>query len=230
MRRDPLLCGLLLLSLGGVVTPACNPDKPAAAPADAHTRDGGTTREALEFGMTGLIPSGDGAAVADDGVGSDPLSARGNMWGDAIGEAFVDGGLVDDAGGRGDGLGLGGLGALGKDGASVTGVVKQGPTTAHGGLKGEAVEHIVQQNFGRFRLCYENGLRSDASLRGRVKIRIVIDPSGAVSDAKDDGSDLKNAGTVNCIVRGFKNLTFDEPGDGKEVSVVTTLLLAPAKP
>src|SRR5262249_37300578 len=43
--------------------------------------------------------------------------------------------------------------------------MRQGPTTVTGNLPPEVVQRIVRQNFGRFRLCYENGLRNNPTLQ-----------------------------------------------------------------
>ena len=40
-----------------------------------------------------------------------------------------------------------------------------GATSVSGRLPPEVIQRIVRQNFGRFRLCYENGLRSNPNLR-----------------------------------------------------------------
>ena len=56
--------------------------------------------------------------VAPKPAPGDPLSASGNMWGDAIGDAFGAGGLGlsgvgEGGGGKGEGIGLGSVGTLG---------------------------------------------------------------------------------------------------------------------
>ena len=43
-----------------------------------------------------------------------------------------------------------------------------GATQVSGRLPPEVIQRIVRQNFGRFRLCYENGLRNNPNLQGRV--------------------------------------------------------------
>ena len=42
----------------------------------------------------------------------------------------------------------------------------QGATQVNGRLPPEVIQRIVRQNFGRFRLCYENGLRNNPNLAG----------------------------------------------------------------
>jgi hypothetical protein len=73
---------------------------------------------------------------------------------------------------------------------------------------GEAIQRIVRANSGRFRVCYQAGLRSNPNLEGRVVARLVIDSSGNVVVASDGGSDLPDAEVVSCVVRGFANIAF----------------------
>lgn len=234
----------------GVQGPKDNPDP--------HIARQAAMKEAQEFGMIGLINVGAGgdpnAPTApwgrEESSGNDPLSARGNMWGDAIGDAFGAGGLGlsgvgEGGGGRGEGIGLGNIGTLGHGAGTGTGQgfgnghgrlggahqtkspsLRQGATQVNGRLPPEVIQRIVRQNFGRFRLCYENGLRTNPNLQGRVAVKFVIDRSGAVSTASDGGSDLPDQGVVGCVVRGFGNLSFPQP-EGGIVTVVYPIIFNP---
>jgi hypothetical protein len=84
----------------------------------------------------------------------------------------------------------------------------------------------VRQNFGRFRLCYENGLRNNPNLQGRVTVKFVIDRSGAVAMTADGGSDIPDSSVVGCVVRGFANLSFPQP-EGGMVTVVYPIMFNP---
>ena len=101
-----------------------------------------------------------------------------------------------------------------------------------GGLDGlrppppETIQRTLRQNFGRFRLCYENGLRTNPTLAGRVSVKFAIDRSGAVAIAQDGGSDIADQGVVSCVVRGFGNLSFPQP-EGGIVTVVYPLVFSP---
>ncbi len=97
--------------------------------------------------------------------------------------------------------------------------IRQGPVTVNGRLPPEVIQRIVRQNFGRFRLCYSNGLQSNPALAGRVSVRFVIAHDGSVQSAGDGGSDLPNASVVACVVAGFRNLSFPQP----EVGTVTVV-------
>jgi hypothetical protein len=234
----------------GVQGPQDNPDP--------HIARQAALREAAEFGMIGLLNTGGGgdpnAPTApwgrEDSLGNDPLSARGNMWGDSIGDSFGAGGLGlsgvgEGGGGRGEGIGLGNIGTIGHGAGTGTGQgfgnghgrlggahqtrspsIRQGATTVNGRLPPEVIQRIVRQNFGRFRLCYENGLRTNPNLQGRVAVKFVIDRSGSVSTTSDGGSDIPDQGVVSCVVRGFGNLSFPQP-EGGIVTVVYPIIFNP---
>lgn len=100
-------------------------------------------------------------------------------------------------------------------------------TPAGKGVPKEVVQRIVRQNFGRMRLCYENGLRKNPNLKGHVNVKFVIDPSGAVSSATDSGSDLPDQDVVACVIRGFKGLSFPPPEDKTESTNVYPITFSP---
>ena len=83
-----------------------------------------------------------------------------------------------------------------------------------GRLPPEAIQRIVRQNFGRFRLCYEDGLRRNPSLEGRVTVNFVIGRDGAVSNVSEGGSDLPDQQVRSCVVRNFYGLSFPQPEGG----------------
>jgi len=196
-------------------------------------------------------------------LGSDPLSARGNMWGEEIGDSFGAGGLGltgigEGGGGRAEGIGLGAVGTVGHGAGASTpaapppppprpaaSAAPQGPSgggsgqgfgSGHGRLGGshstqqpqvrsgatqvsgriapEIIQRIVRQNFGRFRACYEEGLRRNSNLAGRVSVRFVIGRDGYVSTANNAGSDLPDAQVIACMARAFQGLSFPQPESG----------------
>jgi hypothetical protein len=96
-----------------------------------------------------------------------------------------------------------------------------------GHLPPELIQRTVRQNFGRFRMCYEQGLTRNPSLTGRVEVRFLIDSSGAVARASQGASDLPDSGVTSCIVKAFYGLSFPAPETGT-VSVSYPLMLSPA--
>jgi hypothetical protein len=101
-----------------------------------------------------------------------------------------------------------------------------GQTQVNGRLPPEIVQRIVRQNSGRFRACYEAGLRDNPALAGRVAVKFMIGRDGSVTAALDGGSDLPNASVTQCMIRNFMNLSFPQP-EGGTVSVVYPFQLAP---
>ena len=181
---------------------------------------------------------------------ADPMSARGNMWGDEIGDSFGAGGLGlsgvgEGGGGRAEAQEFGMIGTLGHGAGTGSGqgfgsghgrlggshrasppTVRMGATTVNGRLPPEVIQRIVRQNFGRFRLCYENGLRNNPNLQGRVSVRFVIGADGAVSNVANAGSDLPDAAATACVIRAFVGLSFPQP-EGGIVTVTYPILFAP---
>lgn len=104
--------------------------------------------------------------------------------------------------------------------------LRMGTTTVMGRLPPEVIQRIVRQNFGRFRLCYENGLRNNPNLQGRVSVKFLIGRDGAVSNVSNAGSDMPDGGVVSCIMRGFYGLSFPQP-EGGIVSVVYPVMFSP---
>jgi len=96
-----------------------------------------------------------------------------------------------------------------------------------GRLPPAVIERIVKQNYGRFRLCYENGLRNNPNLQGRVAVRFVIGRDGRVFNVSG-GGDLPDAGVISCVTRAFYGLTFPQP-EGGVVTVGYPLEFYPGK-
>jgi hypothetical protein len=225
---------------------------------DPHLAREAALREARDFGMIGLLnagASGDPNAPTapwgrETSSGADEVSARGNMWGDEIGDAFGAGGLGlsgigEGGGGRGEGIGLGNIGTLGHGAGTGTGQgfgaghgrlggshatrapkVRMGATSVNGRLPPEVIQRIVRQNFGRFRMCYEQGLSRNPNLEGRVGVRFVIGRDGAVSNVGNGGSDLPDGAVVSCVISAFYGLSFPQP-EGGIVSVTYPIMFSP---
>jgi hypothetical protein len=97
----------------------------------------------------------------------------------------------------------------------MTPSIRQGATTVTGALPPEVIQRIVRQNFGRFRLCYENGLRTNPSLAGTVNVGFTIGKAGDVAKADaDPSSTMSDPNVVACVTRGFGNLSFPQPDKG----------------
>jgi hypothetical protein len=227
---------------------------------DPHVSREQLLREARTIGMIGLLNEGlagnPNAPTApwgrDEALGIDDISARGNMWGDKIGEAYGANGLGltgigEGGGGRGEGIGLGQIGTIshgsgigpgqgfgvgngglghGTHKGRVPTVRPDGGTTVSGRLPPEVIQRIVRQNYGRFRMCYEQGLSRNPNLEGRVHVRFVIGRDGSVSNVQSGGSDLPDSGVVGCVVNAYYGLSFPQP-EGGIVTVAYPIMFQP---
>lgn len=104
--------------------------------------------------------------------------------------------------------------------------VEMRTTNVSGRLPPGAIHRLVTQNAGRFRLCFENGLRNNPNLEGLMRVRFVIDRDGAVSNVGNSGSDMPDSGVVSCVVRSFYGLSFPRP-EGGIVTVVVPITFRP---
>ncbi len=182
--------------------------------------------DALGTGGLGLLGPDQGGGGLAAGVG---LRGINSTVGHGDGDLDGDG----PATGPGHELGPGGHGPVRAGLPSHIAVAPRlreiGDFSTSGTLPRELIQRVVRQHFGRFRLCYEDGLRGNPGLTGRVAVKFVIDRDGGVTVASaDPGTDMADAKVVACVVRGFQNLTFPAPKDGM-VRVVYPLMLAPGE-
>jgi hypothetical protein len=138
-----------------------------------------------------------------------------------IGAMPVDAGELG-LGGTGTGMSIGAP----RDAGSHSISVRQGAVTVNGRLPPEVIQRIVRQNFGRFRLCYQEGVRKNPSLQGRVAVKYTIGHDGSVTQTQDGGSDMPDQNVVQCVVRAFGNLSYPQP-EGGIVTVVFPLIFSP---
>ncbi len=184
--------------------------------------------------------------------GSDPLNRTGNMWADSLGNSFGEDGLGLSGAGKGGGgyadlIGLGDIGTIGHNHGTCEGGACSGIGTSNGIIPGahhpmahapravdthvsgrlppDVIQRVIRQNFGRFRACYESGLRSNPTLQGRVGVSFVIGADGSVGSVSG-GGDLPDQGVISCVSRAFGALSFPAP-DGGIVTVSYPISFSP---
>lgn len=180
--------------------------------------------------------------------GAEPADQAGfglGLWGVGEGGGGKGAGIGIDGvgstiGGGGGGPGPWGVGKGDKDGwgnghGKVPGshqakapIMRQPSISVNGQLPADAIQRVVRLNFGKFRMCYEDQLKTNPSLQGRVVTKFMIGRDGSVIAAQDGGSDMPNQQVVSCIVRSFQNLSFPTP-DGGTVTVTYPLVLSPGE-
>ena len=105
-------------------------------------------------------------------------------------------------------------------------LIRQEPARVSGNLGATEVRNLLRQHLGRFSLCYENGLRTNPALGGRLVIKFTIDEHGTVQRLLDDGSGITDALVISCIEKGIAEISFPAPRSG-DVKVVYPLDFAP---
>ena len=103
----------------------------------------------------------------------------------------------------------------------------EGQVRVNGRLDPQIIQRIIQQNWGRYRFCYEAGLRNNPTLAGHVGVKFIIDRTGAVAMAMDSGSSLPDSGVNQCVARSFTALSFPAP-DGGQVTVQYGFYFSPS--
>ena len=92
--------------------------------------------------------------------------------------------------------------------------VTAGAITVSGRLGHDVIQSVVRQNFGRIRLCYEQGLGRNPALQGTLSVRFVIGRDGSVSNANLSEVNLRDDGVSSCTRQSFMGLSFPAPAGG----------------
>ena len=104
--------------------------------------------------------------------------------------------------------------------APVPGAVAQGkPDKVVGSLSKEVIKRVVRRHISEVKYCYEMALAKNPTLAGRVVVKFVISPTGAVNAATLASSTLNNHQVESCVVGAAKRWVFPAPDGGGIVAV-----------
>lgn len=174
-----------------------------------------------------------GALIADrigGSFGYSDLGMRGHgRGGGGNGEGTIGVGNIGTIG-RGNGTGKGddfGKGAGGLHGR-VAKVPRVRSETAeiHGSLAKEVIRRTIGRHISEVRFCYEQELNAHPDLQGRVTVKFIIAPTGAVQAAAVEKSELGNTKAEQCIAQAVRRWTFPSPEGGGLVLVSYPFLLS----
>ncbi|RKI45369.1 energy transducer TonB [Corallococcus sp. AB004] len=212
---------------------------PASPSAPANSAERRQQVEARVAG-TGLLKllggkgPGGGDAIADV-LGN---SGSGANVADALAGATAGGALTAGSGGgngianpQGDTGGkMAGIGATQTSGAGtvntgqkqvvkVPQVVDSVPEVDSSEVKPKDLARFIQSRKASIQRCYENGLKRDPSLKGRVMVRFDLTPQGRASNVEVEESTLRSDEVINCIKTTMRAWTFPfKPSDDVPVS------------
>ena len=129
-------------------------------------------------------------------------------------------------GGTGSGYGSGAGGFHGRS-AKVP-RIRSGQADVHGSLSKEVIRRVIGRHINEVRFCYEQELSSRPDLSGRVQVKFIISPSGAVQAANVESSTLGAARAEGCIAQAVRRWTFPAPDGGGIVIVSYPFVLEAA--
>lgn len=162
------------------------------------------------FGGLGTRSHGLGGGNTLEGILAGPIGTIGDRPGNGPGGPGGPG----QRPGRGPGDDLGQ-----REGVHPAQVIPDGTGTVTGGLAQEVIRRTIQRNIGQVRFCYEQALNANPNLAGRVTVRFVISPSGAVQTAVASSSTVADPRVGVCVAQAMRRLSFPAPDGGGVVSV-----------
>jgi len=93
-----------------------------------------------------------------------------------------------------------------------------------GKIDKDSVARVFSRRKGAIKHCYENALRTDGNLKGKVTIRFTIGPAGRITSISASGNTTGNSQIADCIVEKVQGWRFDPP-DGGSVTFSYPFLL-----
>lgn len=86
-------------------------------------------------------------------------------------------------------------------------------------LDQSVVKDVVMSYMPAIRNCYNQELKKDPALAGKVVIRFTVGPKGTITQAVVASSTLKNKEVEGCMLKEVKSWIFPEPRRGESVDI-----------
>jgi len=88
------------------------------------------------------------------------------------------------------------------------------------GLDRDQIIAVINRHRGEITYCYEQALKKDSGLRGKVSIQFVINPGGRVAKANIAESNANSAPLESCMVARLRSWQFPKPVGAVNVDVL----------
>jgi len=140
-------------------------------------------------------------------------------------------------GGKGGGSGYGNAGEIGGVGtgkveSAVAGLTEQAGRPLSDGLGAARTDEEIQIVFDRYKATlyriYNKELRKDPTLRGKLLLRLTIEPGGELSHCEVESTDLGSDELVAKIVARVKRFNFGPKEDVPKVTILYPIDFLPA--
>jgi hypothetical protein len=106
-----------------------------------------------------------------------------------------------------------------------TGILSVEIVHPRGALDKDVIRRVVRAHINEIRGCYNEGLRRDASMKGRVSIQFTIGPDGSVPLSVVHETEIKDVEVGRCIANAITRWTFPKPEGGGNVVVTYPFVL-----
>lgn len=97
---------------------------------------------------------------------------------------------------------------------------------ATGELPKAVIKAYIATKMGAIKACYQKGLQTNPDLSGKIKVKFLIQPNGAVNPAKVEDSSIGNDGVENCVLNNVKAWKFPQAKGGGVTTVVYPFVFA----
>ena len=88
-----------------------------------------------------------------------------------------------------------------------------------GELPKDVIKKYIASKTGAIKACYQKGLQANPDLSGKVKVKFLIMPTGAVMGADIEDSSLNDEGVEGCIMNNIKVWHFPPAKGGGTTTV-----------
>jgi TonB family protein len=154
-------------------------------------------------GLLGSVGAGGGLT----GLSGSGFGGAGGLGGGEVGFGAGGGAGLGSAG-RGTGLGGGGGRGTGIGGRGLRLAVRAQNLRTQTGLRpASEIQKVVDKNQGAIEECYA-AARSNTDAKGKMTVRIIIAPDGAVTNAQVANSTIRNESLNRCVVSKMKRMKF----------------------
>jgi len=103
-------------------------------------------------------------------------------------------------------------------------VLELGEVIIEGNLPRESIERALQAHVPSFELCYTRATAKQPMVKGKVIVKMVIDPAGRVMKVEMEER-LRGSEFGRCLILELEKLIFPAPKGGEKAMVTFTLLL-----
>ncbi len=93
-----------------------------------------------------------------------------------------------------------------------------------GTLTRSDIDNAIEKQLQEIRSCYENELKNDPELHGRIAVNFVISETGGVKSSKVQKTTLENETAESCVADQIKKIQFPAPKGGGVVIVTYTFV------